>query len=418
MATNRRRRGRQEGSIYQRTDGLWVVAVSAGYPDAGRRKRRVVYGATKQEAQNKLFELLQRATNGQLDQTRMTVATCLEFWLDGLKTKQSPTTYKRYNTVASKQIKPRLGRVPLVKLTPFHVSNFYRELAADGKSADLQNRSGRYLRQCLHHAVRIGLITSNPAAKVPLPRVPKAKIHPLDGGQVATLLQAGKADRLYALYYLAVDSGCRQGELFALERGDLDLTRGEITVTKSLEELNGQLRVKEVKTPKGKRRIKLAVSTVTALREHLDRMDNEGHGSQVVFCDTAGGYLRKGNVLRRSFKPLLREASLPAIRFHDLRHTTATLLLLAGVNIKMVSERLGHSTVELTLNTYSHVLPTMQEQAAEMMDGILTGEIGYKLATKAGLGSSRRKKGRAASHCGSLASEIAAGGIEPPTHGL
>jgi integrase len=377
MASNRKRRGRQEGSIYRRNDGLWAASVSAGYDDKGRRKRRVVYGATKQEAQNKLHEVLQQAANGQLDQTKMTVSACLDFWLDGLKMKQSPTTFKRYSTVTQQQIKPRLGRVPLVKLSPFHVSNFYREMAADNKSTDLQNRSGRYLRQCLHHAVRLELIQSNPAAKVPLPRVTKAKIHPLDGGQVASFLKATEGDRLHALYYLALDSGCRQGELFALERSDLDLARGEITVTKSLEELNGQLRVKEVKTPKGKRRIELAQSTVMALREHLDRMDAEGHGSFLLFCDTAGKHLRKGNTLRRSFKPALQAAGLPAIRFHDLRHTTATLLLLAGVNIKMVSERLGHATVELTLNTYSHVLPAMQQQAADQMDAILTQRPGH-----------------------------------------
>jgi integrase len=163
---------------------------------------------------------------------------------------------------------------------------------------------------------------------------------------------------------------------------------GAVFVRRSLEEINGRVRLKDVKTAKARRRIDLAPDTVAALNEHRRRMLAEGHDVRTgpVFVDAKGEFLRKSNVARRSFRPIFERANekvekesrergtapalLPVIRFHDLRHTCASLLLLADVNVKVVSERLGHASIEITLNTYSHVLPTMQKKAAEKMAGI------------------------------------------------
>jgi integrase len=202
-------------------------------------------------------------------------------------------------------------------------------------------------------------------------------------------LIAARKDRLYALYVLAIDSGMRQGELFGLQWPDVDFTTGAVHVLRSLEEINGRLRLKEPKSGRG-RRIELSRITLDALHDHRKQMLAEGHAAGPVFCDQHGGFPRKGNVLRRSFWKIIDRANtkgkmeaeekvqaaaptalLPRIRFHDLRHTAATLLLLANVNAKIVSERRGHASIQLTLDTYSHVLPTMQKQAAEKMDGIL-----------------------------------------------
>jgi integrase len=159
--------------------------------------------------------------------------------------------------------------------------------------------------------------------------------------------------------------------LFALTWPDVDLDAGHLVISKSLEDIAGILRVKDVKTVRGRRRIDLSAGTVAALVEHRKAMLAAGHIAGPVFCNTLGGHLRLGDVRRSSFKPILERAGLPDFRLYDLRHTSATLLLLADVNAKVVSERLGHSSITRTLDTYSHVLPTMQRKAADLLGQIL-----------------------------------------------
>jgi integrase len=177
--------------------------------------------------------------------------------------------------------------------------------------------------------------------------------------------------RLSALHVTALDSAAREGELFALLWSDVDWQGRAISITKNLEEARGQLAVKDVKIAKSRRRIPLSPFTMEALGEPRKEMLAEGNYrlDGPVFCDTEGGYLRKSNVLQRSFRPILQRAGLPAIRPYDLRHSGATLLLLAGEDSKIVSERLGHSSTRLTQDTYQHVLPGMQERAAARLDG-------------------------------------------------
>ena len=165
----------------------------------------------------------------------------------------------------------------------------------------------------------------------------------------------------------------REGELFGLQWPDVNLEDGWLCVQRTLEEVRGKMQLREPKTEKSRRRIELPAFVVDALHEHRKRMLAEGHDVKkgLVFCDTDGGYLRRSNVARRSFKRILGRANLPPIRFHDLRHTAASLLLLLGENPKVVQERLGHSRIEVTLNTYSHVLPTMQKEAAQKLNKLL-----------------------------------------------
>jgi integrase len=195
------------------------------------------------------------------------------------------------------------------------------------------------------------LLPNNPAAKVPLPKVAKREMKVYDGEQVVKFLKAASTDRLYAMYVLALDSGMRQGVLFGLQWSVIDFEKGSVSVQRSLEEVKGKHRLKEVKTAKGRRRIELSQFTLDVLHDHRKRMLAEGFTQGVCFCDTDGGPLRKSNVARRSFQMIMKQASLPAVRFHDLRHTAATLLLLQGIHPKVVSERLGHASIELTLNT-------------------------------------------------------------------
>lgn len=378
----RRRRGRGEGAIYQRADGLWAGSCSLGYDDHGKRKRRVVYGATKQEVQEKLRQLQTDHALGRLtDADKFTVADYLTLWLEQTaRVKVSPTTYHRYRQHVRLHLIPHVGSVRLNKLTALHVGQLYSAMERAGASASECRKVGKVFKQALRDAVRLRFLMHNPAADVLMPRVIKKEITPLDQEQAVRLLTHAAEDRHHALYVLALDSGMRQGELFGLTWPDIDFGAGSVQVQRSLEEIQGHLRLKETKTGKGRRRIDLTPFTRDALHEHRKRMLAEGRDVKAgaVFCDTEGKWLRKSNFQRRSFKPLLRGAELPDIRFHDLRHTCATLLLMADVNVKVVSERLGHRSIEITLNTYSHVLPTMQKTAAEKMQGI----FGHAAAAK------------------------------------
>jgi integrase len=390
--TARRRRGRGEGAIYYRErDQQWVGSVSLGYDGQGKRKRKVVYGATKKEVQEKVGQLQHDAVNGRLaDASRMTVADYLTRWLENAaKPRVQPKTHLRYEQLIRLRISPHIGGVRLGRLTPIHIEQLFACLERDGVSARGRQMAGTMLHTALRHAVRLRLIPFNPASEIAKPRPQKQGVQVFDVGQVKRFLDAAAADRLYALYVLAIDSGMRQGELFALQWADVDFETGCLVVQRSLEEVNGHLREKETKTARGRRRIDLSAFALSALNDHRKRMLAEGNASGPVFCDRSGGWLRKGNVLRRSFWPVMDRANdmareeaakhgrtpdlLPRIRFHDLRHTSATLLLLANENVKVVSERLGHASIQLTLDTYSHVLPTMQKAAAAKLDGIFGG---------------------------------------------
>jgi integrase len=387
----RKRRGRGEGGIRYREDkNIWVGEVRTGTG----QQRRTVYGKTKKKVQEKLRKLYNDVAAGICgDATLLTVGQWLTRWLEQVKPTVEPNTYNPYERHVRLHITPYLGAQRLTKLAKPHIRTWYADMANAGVSAALQRKVGTTLTIALNQAVNDDLLPGNPAMKVRKPKAKKPEMIPLDLDQVGSFLRAAKADRLSALYQTALDSGARPGELFALLWSDLDLQGRFITVTKSLEEINGALRVKPAKTAKSRRRIDLSLATVAALAEHRQVMLAEGHADGPVFCDTHGGYLRQSNLRRNSFMRLLERANqkareeaekisqetgkevapklLPNIRLYDLRHTCATLLLLADVPAKVVSERLGHSSITLTLDTYSHVLPTMQRRAADLMGEIL-----------------------------------------------
>jgi integrase len=371
----RNRRGRGEGCIRYRDDkDLWVAEIRTG---AGQ-KRHTAYGKTKAEVIEKLRRLHHDVADGSnLEAIRVTVGQWLTRWLELIKPTVEPNTYGPYERHVRLHIQPYIGALKLTKLNKAQIRAWYMSLAKVGLSAALQRKVGTTLTIALNHAVNDDLLPSNPATKVRKPKPKNSEIVPLDLDQVAALIRAAKSDRLFALYLIALDSGARPGELFALLWTDVELEGRYISITKSLEDIGGALRIKPVKTPKSRRRIDLSANTAAALAEHRKMMLAEGHIAGPVFCDTQGGYLRNSNLRKNSFLPILARAKLPHIRLYDLRHTCATLLLLADVPAKVVSERLGHSSITLTLDTYSHVLPTMQRRAADLMGQIL----GRQMAT-------------------------------------
>jgi integrase len=347
-----------------------------GYSGDGKHQRRVVYGRSKQEVQEKLRQVQNKAATGQLsDAGALTINQLLYQWLEAARPSIAKGTWATYHQHVRDLIVPKLGAVRLAKLNSLHVEGLYRTLADDGYSTARQRHAGVTLRVALSWAVRHRLVPDNPVKRVKMPAHAKREIKPIEPGQIAAFLKAARQDRLYALYPLAIDSGCRQGELLGLVWADLDFNRGVVAVSRSLEEVGGELNIKEPKTAKSRRAVALSAFTVAALQEHRKAMLAEGsYGpDRPVFCGVRNKtWLRKSDVFRHSFAPILKQAGLK-FRFHDLRHACATLLLAAGTDIKTVQERLGHATATMTLNTYGHVMAGAQSQAASKLNAVLTG---------------------------------------------
>jgi integrase len=363
MAKTRARRGRGEGSVsFHTPSGLW----RARTPAPGRK---TFYGKTKAEALAKLRGHKPAA----VEPSRMTLEEFLRSWLDGAaKLTVGTAALKRYRHCVELRIVPAIGSVPLAKLTAWHVQELYKRMSDEGVSPRCQQMTANVLIPALRHAVALKLMIHNPALDVPRPRCPKKEMKVWNAEQAKAFLAAARSDRLHALYVLALSTGMREGELFGLQWGDVDLAAGYLTVQRTLEELSGKLTLKEPKTAAARRRIDLPRVAVDAMIAHRAAMLREGNAAApAVFCDRRGGFLRQGNVARRSFVPLSDAAGLPRIRFHDLRHTAATLMLAAGVPAKVVSERLGHASVEITLSVYAHILPTMQAAAVRAIDAAL-----------------------------------------------
>jgi integrase len=377
----RRRRGRGEGAIFQRDDGQWAGSISLGYKADGKRRRKVVYGGTKAEVQKKLRRVQVKADAGRLrDADRRTVEEYLGAWLENtVRGTVSTTTHDRYAMVVNKQIVPHLGGVRLDQVSPAIVEQFYADLEKAGASPRARQMAGVVLGTALQHAVHpLKLIDHNPCADVPKPRVVRKEMQVWDAEQVRLFLDAGGDDRLAALYIVAIDTGARQGELFALRWDDVDFTAGTMTIQRSLMELRGRFAVKEPKTKAGRRTVEVSAFASDALNQHRQRMLAEGRDVRagLIFCDERGGFLRKSNVTRRGFRSIMKRAGVPTIRFHDLRHCAASLLLAAGINPLIIKERLGHERVETTLSVYSHLMKTAQAEAAAKMDAVFKPKAG------------------------------------------
>ena len=303
----------------------------------------------------------------------------LERWLeDSVRGNVKVTTHQSYASLVTLHLSPTLGRTKLSALAPVHVQRLYRAKLDEG----LAPKTVKYIHTTLHRslkqAVRWGLVPRNVAAEADPPRVRTPEMRPLSPTQARTLLNAAKGDRLEALYVLAVTTGMRQGELLGLKWEDVDLASGVVRVRRTLTLAKGGPRLTEPKTKGSRRSIKLTTGALEALERHRERQENQRSSSGdnwkdwgLIFCTRRGTPIRRDNLHDKYWKPLLRRAGLPDIRFHDLRHTCATLLLTRGVHPKIVSEMLGHSSIAITLDTYSHVIPGLGEAAARAMEDAL-----------------------------------------------
>jgi integrase len=376
------KKGNGEGSIYEHKRNGKKVGYRGAYTvyTAEGPKRRYVTGKTREEVRQKLIRAMADRDGGLVfDAGSLTVGEYLERWLkDSVKGTVRQSTYEVYEYVTYPHIVPALGRVRLKSLNPAHVRRFYRDrLDADLSSATVRKMHG-VLQKALDQAVSDGLIPRNVVKGIKLPQTKKKEIQPLTPEQTHALLDAARGDRLEALYVLAVATGLREGELLALKWEDVELEDAVLRVRHSLTRTGGKVTLGLPKTKKSRRSVGLTERAVEALQAHLSRqlevmkrMGSLYRPGGLVFANETGGIINPSNLRNRSFKPLLKRARLPDIRFHDLRHTCATLLLSRNVNPKIVSEMLGHSSIAITLDTYSHVLPTMQESAVRALEGAL-----------------------------------------------
>jgi integrase len=374
-----KKRGNGEGSITRRKSGGWCAQYVVYTSDG--RKRRTLYGKTRTEVAAKLSKALANRESGLVfDAGNLTMGEYLDRWLShSVRDTVRRKTYERYESIVRMHLAPALGRIRLKALTPDHVRGLYREKLDGGLSPRSVLHIHRTLSKALKQAAGDGLVPRNAAASVKPPQPRREEIQPLSRDQVGAFLDTVAGDRMEALYVLAVTAGLRQGELLALKWEDVDL-EGEyptLQVRRSLSETRGRRSFETPKSGRG-RYLRLSGRAVVALRAHRkrqleERMQKAGlwedHG--LIFPSEVGTPM-SGRNLYRAFKIRAKRASLPqTLRFHDLRHTCATLLLKQGVNPKFVQELLGHADISLTLNTYSHVLPDMGDAAAGGMDAAL-----------------------------------------------
>lgn len=410
-----------------------MARLDLGWRD-GRRRRKTVYGRTRREVADKLTALLNRAKAEDVPtDERQTVRQFTRRWLvDVAKPRVRPRTWVTYEAAVTHHIDPLLGSKQIAKLAPRHVQEWLGSLEARGVSASRRRYARVVLRAALSTAIRWRLVSVNAAALVDPPRAVRREIRPLHPDQAKRLLKAAEGRHpLQAFVTVALSCGLRVGEALGLRWADVDLEAGTLAVRQAIQRSGGdpvarrellaerarlraelrQLGVERQDTPeaqrlhdalrnvrnrlaaiktslnsvepksaRSRRMIALAAVTVSALKRHRRQQlksrlaaGRNWRNAGLVFTTGIGTPFEPSN-LTKAFKTLLADAGLPSIRLHDLRHTAATLLLMQGVSPRVVMETLGHSQISLTMNTYSHVLPELQRDAAEKMNAVLSAK--------------------------------------------
>jgi integrase len=375
------------GSVRKLGDG-WVAVLDLGRdPGTGRRRQALRRARTKREADQLLVKLLgERETGVERPVGRITVRQYLERWVrDYVDVSVAPSTASHYHEIVDRRLIPALGAVELAELRPPQIQAFYSQLLRDGRSdgsGGLNARSvlrfHQVLHAALHHAVRWQLIGRNPADAVQPPRAARRELSMLTVDQVNKLLEAADATPIGALTRMAVMTGMRRGELLGLRWADVDLNAGMAHVQQTAQRVAGKGWVyRQPKTRLSRRAIALSPVTVQLLHGHrveqLEARLLAGSAYQdrdLVFASAMGTPLEPGTIAR-TWSRVLAAAGVGHVRWHDLRHAHATLMLASGIHPKVVSERLGHASVGITLDTYSHVLPGLQAAAAEKLDELL-----------------------------------------------
>lgn len=378
-------KARRAGQLIRRGPS-WLLRVYVGRdPQTGRRRyiNRTVRG-NKREAQAILNEMLLEKDRGQLmAPSRQTVNEYLERWLEASYARVSRRTADGYKQVLNLYVQPVIGNRRLDQLTPLEIQELINGMTADGYSSGTVRKAHSVLRNALNQAVKWRQLPYNPAAHVDLPRIERRPPTVLSPGEADRFLEAAKESPHYALFALLLTTGLRPGEALALRWSDVDLAAGTLSVQRAVTGRDNDRRFVQPKTPRSRRAVPIPATVIGLLKEHRRRqaeerlaapLEQEYEDQDLIFAGPDGRTLKYRPLVRLHFKPLLERAGLsPETRLYDLRHTCATLLLSAGENPKVVAERLGHANISMTLDTYSHVLPSMQQRATEKLEDMLFG---------------------------------------------
>jgi len=372
--------GRRSGQVVARAEAIWLVRVFLGRDARGRRRyhNKTVHG-TKKDAQRYLTKAQRDNDLGQfVEPSDRPLGTFLQEWLAGAAAARvTAKTAADYASLLRLHVTPVLGDRKLSQLGSADIQKLYTGMLEQKLSARTIRYTHAVLNSALKQAVKWGLLSRNPAEAVDLPRKDQREMKVLSPEQAGAFLTAAKDDRWHALWHLLLVTGMRPGEALALRWSDLDGQK--VRIQRNLvRHADGRWELKEPKTKRGRRTVSIPPATATLLQQHrhaqLTKRLKAGPGyvdQEFVFAAANGSPLDWRILVQRHFNRVLKSAGLPRIRPYDLRHTTATLLLADGENVKVVSERLGHASAALTLDVYSHVLPDMQHRAAERMGRLL-----------------------------------------------
>lgn len=377
------------GHILKRYKGSYTIVLELGRdPATGKRKQQwISVKGTKKDAEKRLAEMLHQLDTGTFVKPgKANLGDFLEQWLkDYAWPNLAPRTAEGYEHIIRRHLIPGLGNIPLTQLKPEHLQRYYAQKLSDGRcdgKGGLNARTVRHHHVALHNAlqsaVKWGLLSRNPADAVSPPRCQRSEWQTLSEDDIHTLLEAAKPTPYYALFYLALFTGMRRSELLALRWCDVDLLLCQLYVTRTLHHLrNREIVFRSPKTSKGRRLVALSPSTASVLREHKETqaatrtmMGIALKDDDLVFSDLNGKPLLPNTVTHAWIK-LVKRVGLEGIRLHDARHSHASLMLKAGTHPKIVQERLGHASIGITLDTYSHVAPGLQQAAANRFDELV-----------------------------------------------
>lgn len=376
------------GNITRRGKQSWRLKFDASTRDTATGKRDIRYltvRGTKREAEAELARILSEIEYGTfVEPAKLTVAEYLERWLaDQAQHRVSGKTFERYAEIVRKHLVPAIGAHRLGKLAPLHIQEYYgraltagRRDGAGGLSAQTVKHHHRILSEALHQAVRWRLLQINPCQFVDPPRPTRREMKIIDPAQMGTLLSAVGTGPMHIPVLLAITTGMRRGEILGLRWRDVRLDDAVLSVTQTLEQTAKGVTFKEPKTERSRRTIALPSLAVDALRRHKAQQAEQRlklgpiYADHDLICCRTDGTPLSPRAVTKAFAVIASALKL-GVRFHDLRHSHISHLLAAGVHPKVASERAGHASVSITLDVYSHVIPSMQEDAAKRIDAAL-----------------------------------------------
>ena len=381
-----KKRANGEGNIRKRKDGRWEGRYTAGHdPETGKAIYKNVLGRTQTEVKAKLKAAIQEAQTMDFSKTgKYTVGEWMEVWFeDYAKIKVRPSSHQTYRGYIDNHIRPNIGDIPLEKLTALDIQKLCKKLLtkgrvdrleAKGQPKGLSAKTVRNIHQILSSALKLAqeqrIILTNPAERCALPKVEHREMKTLPVEQLQSFLREARESGVFELYYLELATGLRRGELLGLKWEDVDLQKGDLRVKRQISRINGEVVEAPLKTKNAYRTLPLAEDTIDVLKEQRKKVGS----SPWVFPSPNGGPISPDSVLHMLHR-VLKRAGLPRVRFHDLRHTFATLALQNGVDIKTVSGMLGHFSAGFTLDTYAHVTSAAQRQAAGKMAAVLSSAV-------------------------------------------